>query len=129
MAVRFEWTDDFSVGDQELDTQHRYLFAIGNRLQDAGVEGAQKIAMELFQYCREHFEAEEAQMQKVGYPDLDLHHEFHNNLINDLNVTVDGGIKDQDQLEAFIVFFRRWLIEHVMYQDKKYFDFCQTQAE
>lgn len=128
MGVHFEWSDDLTVGNQELDIQHRFLFALGNRLQKADTKEAQEIAMELFQYCREHFETEEAHMEAVGYPDVIIHREFHNRLIDDLNATVEGGIQDQEQLEAFLVFFRRWLIEHVMYQDKKYFDFCQKTA-
>lgn len=125
MAIHFEWSDEYSVGDATLDSQHQSLFEIGNRLEQANLEEAQGIVLELFRYCREHFTAEEAHMQELGYPDLGIHCELHNRLIDDLNAVVMEGLTDVDQMDAFLTFFRRWLIEHVMYQDKKYFDFCR----
>ena len=72
-STLIEWTDELSVGIQEIDDQHRLLVSILNKLHTAmyehqGKEVAEKILNELVDYTKIHFAVEESLMRVLGYP-------------------------------------------------------------
>lgn len=124
MAIRFMWSDAYSVGDEKLDNQHRHLFELGNSIQIADKSEARKYIMELYKYIRVHFDREENHMKNLGYPWLDEHREKHENLITELNQLSEGF--DRENFNTIATFLHEWLIRHVLVDDKKYFIFART---
>ena len=62
------WDERYTLGVEEIDSQHRRLFALLDRLHEAIGQGSdheemKKIVMELVRYADEHFSAEESLMQ------------------------------------------------------------------
>jgi len=123
MTINFIWQEDYSVGNDELDNQHKYLFELGNQIQAAGITEAKTYVMALYKYIREHFQLEEDHMKSMSYPDLESHRNLHNNLLSDLNVITDDFFEKSDSFEKFKAFFYNWLIDHILQHDKKYFKF------
>ncbi|MDA8082133.1 MAG: bacteriohemerythrin [Nitrospiraceae bacterium] len=80
--MRIQWTIDFSVYDEEIDSQHRDLFIIINKLDVAMRQG--KAGQEILrvmdfldQYAAGHFRVEEQQMAEHAFPGLESHRERH----------------------------------------------------
>lgn len=125
MTVKFEWTEDYSIGHAELDNQHKHLFSLGNKISNAHIGDAKTYVMELYRYARQHFDLEEAHMKAIGFPDLDGHRLLHNKLLSDLNAITENFFAKKDAFEDFKSFLYNWLVEHVLQRDKKYFAFAR----
>lgn len=124
MGIRFIWSDEYSVGNEVLDNQHKYLLELGNKIQTADVGQARAFVMELYKYIRVHFTREEAHMKAIGFPGLDEHKEQHEHLITDLNALSQDFVPEK--LDALIAFLHTWLVNHVLHEDKAYFRFARS---
>lgn len=127
MAIRFEWSDDYSVGVKELDDQHRHIFDLGNKIQEADRSMARKFVMELYKYIRTHFVIEEKHMMTLGFPLIYEHREKHEQLITDFNELTQGF--EREDFEALSAFLHSWLVKHVLLEDKKYFVFARNDID
>jgi hemerythrin len=83
-----EWTPALSVGDVEIDEQHKELFRRAGRLleglRSGEPEGLGELIDYLHQYCIAHFGAEEARMRGTRYPGYLRHKAEHDRFISDL---------------------------------------------
>ncbi|MBF0310376.1 MAG: bacteriohemerythrin [Magnetococcales bacterium] len=119
------WDPGYSVGSDVIDTHHRYLFELGNRLHAAivgrqGVEQVGKVLHALEQYTRVHFAAEERLMHQVGYLKQESHELLHRAFEREL-------VRFQEELffnpltvgEEMMLFLRDWLMAHVGKSDRE----------
>lgn len=70
------WKDEYSVGNELLDAQHRGLLELVNKL-DSG-EPLDRVLEELAGYAEVHFRDEESVLEATDYPDLAQHKNQHN---------------------------------------------------
>ncbi len=73
-----DWSDDYLIGIDEIDGQHRGFFDAAHRLYDQilnceGEHGVEEAVAFLRDYAESHFQTEEAFMRKHGYPHLEGH--------------------------------------------------------
>ncbi|PKM46622.1 MAG: hemerythrin [Gammaproteobacteria bacterium HGW-Gammaproteobacteria-1] len=121
-----DWSDDLSVGIQEIDDQHQFLVDLLNKLHRAihqrqGKAAAQAILVELVDYTKIHFAVEESLMRILGYPSYDDHKEQHDHLIaeiHDLQEKLESGKKSITF--ELLHFLRIWLTKHIMEEDQQY---------
>lgn len=126
MGVSFSWDEKYSVGNEEIDGQHKYMFELANFLPESIEDGSvKKTVMALYKYILKHFSAEEAMMKNEGFPNAEMHMNMHNDLITKLNEITSVPFKDDENLLKFKKFVYDWVIEHIMHQDKKFFDFVK----
>lgn len=128
---KIEWTDDHSVGVQEIDDQHKELVKITNKLfqaimEDRGASVLMDVLLELEEYVIYHFRYEEKLMIDYEYPALELkeHIEEHEALkaqVRDFIMTFSEN-EDTMDIEVFD-FLRSWTDEHLAQTDAKYIDF------
>ncbi|MBU0993003.1 MAG: bacteriohemerythrin [Proteobacteria bacterium] len=129
-AIKFiEWCGLFSVGNDSIDSQHKMLVDIANQFHDhMGKAKNRKLVSEtlsqLIHYAESHFKKEEAWAEEIKYPQdlLNTHKEIHEKLLEEIfiihdNISKEGGLKGIFQTEMFIA---RWLILHILTEDKKY---------
>lgn len=124
-----EWSDDLSVGIEEIDAQHKVLVDLVNQMHDAihrrrGSEVVRDVLEKLADYTRIHFAVEESLMRILGYPDYDGHKELHEQLIAhmvELQHKVDTG-KTAIGFEL-MHFLKVWLTKHIMESDREYGQF------
>jgi hemerythrin len=120
------WDKSYSVSVKRCDEQHQKLFVLMNELHDAMRVGAgggavRKVVGELNDYTISHFAAEEALLERYGYPALDQHREEHKKFIARVNKFRDdldqgGGTSSVAVLE----FLKDWLARHIKQTDRKY---------
>jgi hemerythrin len=79
-AFTFDWRDEYSVGVEELDEQHRGIFSaideLARRLA-AGGEGAIEALAEIGARASRHYAIEESRMALWAYPGLEAHARAH----------------------------------------------------
>ena len=120
-----EWQDSWSVGNETLDTDHKQLVQIINRvshLQDSG-EDAVWVLNDLKGYSKYHFDREEKLMEAANIPGLVAHKKKHAMFVEWL-----GSLQRTINLpEAHFVVFnvandylRDWLKNHILHTDMEY---------
>ena len=77
-----EWSDQFELGIEEVDNQHKRLIQLTNELHTAMSEGnAQEFLGELLHqlalYAVSHFATEERLMRQYSYPESEPHIDAH----------------------------------------------------
>jgi len=120
-----EWQDNYCIGVEEIDQQHKELVKMVSRLQATLVHGNinQEVANALrflVDYTKHHFADEEKFMESINYEELAHHKDLHKKLINDV-VLVLTDIKKGKTIDplALVDFLISWLVNHVSYEDKK----------
>lgn len=125
------WNDDFSVGIDQVDTQHKRLIFLLNNMHDALTKGdtitiVQETLDSLVDYSINHFNDEEDIMVACNFPEYDAHKKIHNQLLENVILFQQKLNAGEEAISYELVdFLRDWLIDHIMREDKKYAKFIQ----
>jgi len=133
MAI-IQWSEDFKIGEKEIDKEHWGLFALINDLDDKRAQGAgessiKSTLMALVAYVDVHFEHEERLMEETGYPDLEDHKKIHKALgsrVDRFRVDYEGSPEAFDYVEL-MEFLSSWLSEHILRVDMRFSEFLKKQ--
>jgi hemerythrin-like metal-binding protein len=123
---QFIWRDSYSVQNEELDSHHRRLIAIFNKLYDSFLANAAGDAIELtinelISYTNYHFEAEENYMTDRSYADIEAHKSLHAFFIEKMtHLHHRNSMHDAGVAKELVVYLGNWLINHVLQEDRKY---------
>ena len=126
------WKEEYSVGIEKIDRQHRHLFEIINKLIDhSGSSGDLKLVSEtlteMLNYAKEHFTTEEELMQEYGYPEIGLHKEQHIYFFKTTAELSINALNKQSMVYSEIVeFLKLWLTLHILKCDMKYKEFFKA---
>lgn len=121
-----EWKDDYSVGIDSIDQQHKKLLNLINQLQTAvdystGEQFEREALDELVDYTKTHFTYEEGLMRDNDYPDFEAHKLQHEKMFNTVQEVLEGYETDQDTaMSNAAEFLKDWLINHINGTDKEY---------
>jgi len=124
-----EWRDDYSVGIDSIDQQHKKLINLINQLSTAvdystGEEFEREALAELVEYTKTHFVYEEGLMEDNGYPDFEAHRAKHRAMIAEVGVVLAEYEKDHDKAMSHAAnYLKEWLINHINGTDKEYSSF------
>jgi len=121
MTVYFKWLDEYSLGVQEIDDQHKFMFQLANEIQFSELSDGKKYADKLYNYTKWHFSVEEKYFSELKSPHLMKHMEMHNILLEGLVSIMDDGLSTYEDLEKLKAYYLKWLVEHILYQDRKAF--------
>lgn len=125
----FCWHEKYSVDNEEIDRQHKTLFAIANNLPDEMNETiVGKMVPKLYGYVLTHLMEEEDYMVKTGYPGIAEHARIHGRLIVRLNRMVSEGINSNEELIEFKRFVHEWVSNHIIHEDKAFADYLRKKA-
>lgn len=131
-ARRFiEWKQDYSVGIDSIDKEHKKLVGLINQLQTAvdystGEEFEREALDAAVDYTKTHFAHEEELMSKYGYPDFEAHKAQHQKMIDKVNNLVTDYEQDPDRsLQEALNFLKDWLVKHINGTDKLYSEFLR----
>jgi hemerythrin-like metal-binding protein len=124
------WTADCRMGFDEIDSQHRLLFAIANELLDIDNPRSQEPEMKylirhLKDYVDTHFAFEEKFMADKKYPGLNEHEQKHQMIISEIRQALTGAgsmTQLKDSLENLLI---AWIQSHILLEDKKFSDWAK----
>ena len=120
------WKEEFGVGYEELDAQHKYMFGLINELFAAIREGheAEKVKQIIdgaVDYSRRHFADEERIMLQCGFPQFSSHKQIHDHYSQKINELMTdyrgrfGGVSSE-----LLQFLKAWWLSHILKMDKEY---------
>lgn len=129
--LRLAWSRAYECGDAHIDTQHRQLFEMVNRLLAAFLDNAPRSAClaiihELLTALGEHFRDEEAMLRSRGYPDAEHHAELHATLLE-----AAGDLAERYEHaglplgEALGVIAHEVVAQHMLDDDTKFHPYVQ----
>ncbi len=130
-----EWTDELSVGIEEIDEQHKVLVNLINRLFDETVVHQadptvmDEILHELIEYTVIHFAVEESLFRIFDYPETELHTRHHNELKAQV-LEIQKKVKQREAVvnTELLIFLKKWLENHILHEDKRYGPFLIKQG-
>lgn len=121
--MNFEWRDEYSVGVDEIDAQHKRFisimkeaYALGNvSQQDPAVI---KVVDELTKYAQFHLQSEEQLMQLYFYPKYVDQKKEHHRILKELESRLAVIRKNNEGLAALLLFLIKWFVNHTTYEDR-----------
>jgi len=126
-----EWSDALSVGNAKLDSQHKTLVGLVNRLYSglqSGKANTEVLAIldELVAYTVNHFSDEETMMKLYKFPGLDDQIAMHRDLARQAAELQKGAHAGQPLGTKVFQFLKGWLINHIQNEDTKYSDYMPS---
>jgi len=121
-----KWTEDLTVGIDEIDNQHKELFRAANKLFDAAKSGKDLKEIEgvfafLEGYVLDHFGLEEEYMDKFHYSDSALHKAKHKDfLVEFLKLKSELKRTDAPNYLSLVIegWLYKWLNNHFGNEDR-----------
>jgi hemerythrin len=130
-----EWSQQFSVGIDIIDREHKVLFELYNELHYSILRGethaftAEKLSR-LLQYTREHFGEEERLMAECGYPKLEDHCASHRVLTGQVEEMMAELERNQMVVNLpTIQFLNEWITLHILREDRAYIPWMRQLGE
>jgi hemerythrin len=119
-----QWIETLSVGVPLMDLQHRTMIDMLNRLAgslDTGTEAMiEQGLVDLIEYARFHFEAEERLMLACDYPDFTSHQAEHRQLMDDILALRQRGGNTPQARADIIAILTKWAMRHIIGKDLAY---------
>lgn len=123
----YKWSETMSVGVESIDSDHKALIDLINRLHEAALgetrgPSSGEVFDTLIAYTEIHFAREEKVMQACGFPGLAAHQDEHVDFtgrIYEIREKFRSG--DQSPItEELLDFLKGWLNAHILIQDMAY---------
>ncbi len=128
------WKDEYSVGIESIDNDHKMLLKLINQLQTSSLyytgEDFDKEALnELIEYTKFHFAREEKMMEENGYPDFEAHRQQHRDMTEEVISRVKAYEADSEKtVDDLLDYLKKWLINHINGTDQKYSSFLRDKG-
>ena len=126
LKKNFGWKEIYSVGNVEIDKEHKKLFDIAQEAFTP-VEETQRnakikeVLTELYTYMKTHFKHEEKFMKELNYPLLEEHKILHHNIIEKINTFVKQLPNMNESLfeKELAQIIDIALVHHIIQEDRK----------
>ena len=131
--MQLTWNPALSIGNEEIDKQHIALFGFFGDFVDGCSRGEAKDKLlelhdRLKDYVEHHFQAEEALMQQVNFPDLIEHRRKHQSFRLRLS-DIRQQISSQGPTLMNIIHTNKalvsWLVQHVQDLDQTFGEYLK----
>lgn len=126
---KFLWDETYSVGNIQMDAEHKKILSIINLLADhpeatERSETVSDILGQLTKYAYQHFEHEEQLLEEHGYQDLPAqrkeHQEFRRRIAEFCSNVMNERPEIREAPEDLLKYLRIWWGEHILVSDMKY---------
>ena len=124
------WDDSLSIGDDEIDHDHKILLELANRILSAAQLSAEKEALavligEYIDYTAIHFSHEECLMIRLGYPDKDEHIAAHSIFFERLCILISAFKRNESGVRnKMMALFATYTFNHIVTFDRDLADWC-----
>ena len=127
MVKNISWSDDFAIGIDIIDEQHKRLFdyfdEIERCIKNNDNSNIQEICSGLIDYAISHNTFEETLMKQAGYPMLEAHHEVHElfkKRAYGYLEKINSGCEPMKIARDIRTDIGLWLINHIKREDRHY---------
>lgn len=126
------WKDEYSVGVDQFDRQHKHLLEITNKLAVQpntlpDVNLVSQTLNEMYDCAEEHFSDEEKLMQQYAYPEIESQKKQHAYFLKTITELAAYSIDEkQECVDEIAEFLNIWWIIHFLKWDMKYKEFFKA---
>lgn len=126
---RFEWSENLSVNNEKIDTQHKEIFKIIDQLSRAKPDYSEnsrfaQILSAITEYGLSHLKEEEKFMAENGFPKLEEHKKVHKSYLYKVAMF---NLKYSKTSESEVVgFLKNWWVNHIAKMDIQYRDYIES---
>ena len=119
-----KWKNEYSLGIQEIDAQHRLLLTSFAVIEEAiklkqGWSNVHFSIVGLKELARMHFTFEEALMRLFAYPEAKEHRSDHEYFFARLAEIENNSLRNSTEREL-LDFLQEWLTNHILDTDAGY---------
>ncbi len=128
MGTQLVWNEQYNIGVEIIDREHKKLFSILNKLFDFGhqEEKSHWVCQEAVKYFKEHavqhFADEEKYMVSIHYEGLKTHRHIHKNFRERTLPALEKELERTNYSEESVLHFLSvcagWLIGHTLIEDR-----------
>lgn len=128
MSKEVEWNKRFNIGVDSIDSAHRKLFSIVQKLihlsrDESNGPWACAEGIKYFKnYATEHFIDEENYMQSIGYQGYEIHKRLHDDMryktLPALEKDLTESNYSQESIHHFLGICLGWLTTHILVEDR-----------
>ena len=126
--LKLEWKEIYSVGNLELDEDHKKIFNCINKIEDnlynRNSKFFEEIINELKEYSLIHFKKEEAHMRLIQFERIEEHILEHK-IFTQKILEIEKKSLDFVLLNNISDFIKERIIAHILGSDKEYQKFLQ----
>jgi len=125
--TRVKWNNNYSVGIDVIDEQHKKLFDIMNEIyiaseSDDNITEIVALFDELHKYTQYHFDEEEAYFASLSEKGIEDHRLQHQYFIDEIEKIKQQCLRIGGMSLELLFFLNDWLVEHIQVEDQKYID-------
>jgi hemerythrin len=126
--TEFIWKDEYSVGVEEIDFQHKQLVkaiadlnhAINAHTVQTDIES---VLNQLESYIAHHFATEELYFERFNYIDTKEHIKFHRDFTQKIADFREKYEKHEEEISIELIkFLEEWLTDHMLNMDRNYME-------
>lgn len=121
--------EQYRVGDEVIDGQHKELIALCQVIEELAYSGkpvskeeAYARLTELFEEFRNHFDEEMQLYRRVYRIDYQDHEQQHADFLEKLAGIIDMAKERTPDLKALMAFARHWFLMHIRFEDIPQFE-------
>lgn len=119
-----KWKDEYSVGIEEIDEQHKTLTDLLAQFEQAVAGKAhwntvQPLIARIREFVKFHFAVEESLMQIISYPSFAAHRAEHQLLLEQITALEHRVLRQEDK-EDLLSMMHSWLFEHIISNDQPF---------
>lgn len=133
-----KWDHSLSIGIKDIDDQHKQLVELTDHVEilfkkaligEGDFKETCSVIDTLYGYVKEHFQTEEALMNKIEYPDVDEHAKKHRDFEAFVTGMTYDRIKENEEtvLIQLFAFLSNWIVDHIKTEDIGYKQFINQQ--
>ncbi len=132
------WSNEFEVGNPEIDRQHFDLFKNSVKLLnsvniDISKEDINKLIAYIYEYTNTHFSTEENYLEENNYPFIERQKRQHRNFTKSFKILkeeIDSNTKSKTyNMFRIQILLIDWIINHVLKEDQHYGKYINDKLE
>lgn len=119
-----QWKDEYAIGIEEIDSQHKTLLEFIADFEHAVAGHAhwntvQPLIARTREFVKFHFAVEESLMHIVKYPGVDAHRAEHQHVLEQL-AALEHLVLRQETKGELQQMMRTWLFQHIIESDRPF---------
>ncbi len=133
-ASLLNWRDEYSVGLDTIDEDHKKLLSVTRELVELLEQGKSPddilpFVHTLIGRTHFHFEKEETIFTEAAYSESETHIKRHQILMDQVEALVHKCAHPLSEIEsqAVIKFLKKWILMHILLEDRKYASYIRNQ--
>ncbi|MGR9046465.1 MAG: bacteriohemerythrin [Gammaproteobacteria bacterium] len=117
--TNLQWLDEYNIGNEIIDKQHRYLFDLANQMLDPynDYQSTHHKFLVLDHFLKEHFDEEEKLMAEYNFSEINQHKKAHKLLLAELDEISQEIVRGEMDKDKILEFMRHWLFDHFLKMD------------